>query len=78
MLVYLCMQVFSIGEYDWMRGLGDSVCSVPLGPDDTRDITAPLFLFFLGTPLLFVVRLRRCCILLAASLSEMKSIWDRF
>lgn len=54
-LVYLCMQVFSIGEYDWMREPGDSMCSVPLDPDDTRDITAPLFLFFLGTPLLIAL-----------------------
>ncbi|WP_181375136.1 DUF2645 family protein [Pectobacterium carotovorum] len=44
-----------IGEYDWMREPGDSVCSVPLDPDDTRDITAPLFLFFLGTPLLIAL-----------------------
>jgi len=51
-LVYLCMQVFSTGEYDWMREAGDSVCSAPFDPDDTTDLTAPLFLLFLGTPLL--------------------------
>ncbi|HGM5492137.1 TPA: DUF2645 family protein [Serratia fonticola] len=53
--VYLCMQVFSIGEYDWMLEPGGSVCAVPLDPDDMRDITAPLFLFFLGTPLLIAL-----------------------
>ena len=54
-LVYACMQVFNISEYDWMREPGDSVCSIPRDPDDTRDITAPLFLFFLGTPLLIAL-----------------------
>lgn len=54
-LVYLCMQVFNISEYDWMREPGDGVCSIPRDPDDTKDITAPLFLLFLGTPLLIAL-----------------------
>lgn len=54
-LVYLCMQVINISEYDWMFEPGDSVCSIPRDPDDTKDITAPLFLFFLGTPLLIAL-----------------------
>ncbi|CAK9886179.1 MAG: Inner membrane protein YgiZ [Candidatus Erwinia impunctatus] len=54
-LVYVCMQVFNINEYDWMREPGDSVCSIPRDPDDTRDITAPLFLLLLGMPLLIAL-----------------------
>lgn len=54
-LVYLCMQVFSIGEYDGIGGSSDSVCNLPVDPDDMRDITAPLFLFLLGMPLLIAL-----------------------
>ncbi|AHG22863.1 hypothetical protein Z042_15945 [Chania multitudinisentens RB-25] len=54
-LVYLCMQVFNMGEYDWMLEPGDSICSLPADPDDLRDITSPLFLFLLGTPLLIAL-----------------------
>ena len=51
-LVYLCMLIVNTGEYDWMLEPGDSVCSLPTDLDDIRDVTAPLFLFVLGTPLL--------------------------
>ena len=54
-LVYLCMQLFSSSEYDWMLEPGESICNLPPDPDDTRDITAPLSLLFLGVPLLIAL-----------------------
>lgn len=55
LLIYLCMQVFNIGEYDWMLEPGDSICSLPTDPDDLKDITAPLSLFLFGLPLLIAL-----------------------
>lgn len=54
-LVYLCMLIVNTGDYDWMLEPGDSICNLPQDPDDIRDVTAPLFLFLMGTPLLIAL-----------------------
>lgn len=48
------MNIFSIGEYDWMLEPGGTVCELPL-EDNMKDITGPVLMVIFGMPLVIVL-----------------------